>query len=493
MYDELIRLLQHKGYLGSVDPLLQWDQFVTMPPGALEFHVKQVAAIQYQCHRLETDPRIGQILAEIDRDGLDEVQLVNLCEIETLYDRMIRVPDSLVSERAELRVKSHEAWVVAKDENNFKKFLPFLERSIEIAREVALCIDKTSDPYETLLHEYEPNISLSELNILFTEIKKVVVPLVESICTESNQLKFLYDTYLLHREIPESLQMVFCRRLADIIGYDFEKGRLDTSVHPFTLAYGRITTRFSDGWWGAVASTIHEVGHAKYEHGLPLEHFGTPLGTARSMGIHESLSRLWENHVGKSHEFWKGQYDVLQNTYASALRYVNVDEFCTLINTVKPGYIRVNADELTYSMHILLRLEIEQALINDTLAARDLPEAWNIGMEKSLGVTPPTDTLGCLQDIHWAQGCFGYFPTYLFGSMISAQLWNAAEKKIDDLLLKIEKGDFFELDTWLFENIYIHGCRFSTKELIARACGEEPCSKYYTRYLHEKFSTLYDL
>ena len=488
MYGELIKYVKDAGVLASVGELLGWDYEVTMPRGASSLREMEMSLVASLRHKMLTDPRIGELLAKIDAGSLSEPEQANVREIRRNYDRALRIPVSLVEKSASLSIRAHEAWQKARATNDFPLFLPFLEQFVEIKRAMALAIGGKEEPYQTLLSEYEPDIRLAELEVFFKEIERSIVPLVEAIAKRE-----VPDTGILKRHVGISKQMKYNRGLAQRLGYDFKKGRLDTAVHPFTGCFGRITTRFTDGWAGTISSTVHESGHGMYEHNLPEEHFGTPLGSYRSLGVHESQSRLWENHVGKSLAFWRGEYPRLRKAYAPILDDLSPEAFYRLINVVAPGFIRVNADELTYSLHIALRFEIEKALVCGSLRAKDVPEAWNEGMRRSLGIVPPSDALGCLQDSHWTDGSFGYFPTYTYGSAIAAQLMEAATRSIPSLENEIGSVEVAELNVWLKENIHRHGCRYSTEELVTRATGDVPNPRAYIDYLNRKFRALYSV
>ena len=485
-YDELVRLVKRAGVTSSIAELLSWDQQVMMPSGAKHVRAEQMGLIKSIQHELAVHPRIGELLTKIDRNNLNEEQQAQVHEIEWAYRREIGIPTALAEEFAVLTASADSAWNEAKNGNNFLIFLPFLERIVEKQREIAHCMDPNREPYEVLMENFESGLSLASVNKFFGEIKSVTVPLVEAI----SKLP-VPDTSILEIPIQKSLQMGYNTWFTRKLGYDLGKGRLDLSSHPMTIGFGRITTNLSSGWWNAISSTMHEKGHGDYEHNLPFEHFGTPLGTARSLGIHESQSRLWENQVGKSLWFWEHNYDDLQSAYHHVLKNTDVTSFYRLINVVKPGFVRVDADELTYILHIALRFEIEQSLISGDLAVKDVPEAWDVKMEELLGIIPPTDTLGCLQDIHWSGGWLGYFPTYVVpGNMVAAQLFNMAAESIAPELFG---GNTKVLGEWLHQNIHRHGCRYGSLELVRRATGKELGSEDYTRYLTAKFSELYKL
>ena len=487
-YDELVSLTEKHGVFDSISELLEWDKETIMPRGASQIREKQREILEYQTHTNATNPRIGEILKTMDRSTFSEEQIAQVREIERNYKTKTCIPAELVKKEVRLKPRALASWKKAREENDFSIFETPLSEFVEIQKQKAHHINKKAHSYQTLLNEYERGFSLEEINTIFSRIKTTCVPLIKQIAVAAEP-----DTSFLSRDIPEEKQMLFFKEIASFLGFSFEKGRLDISVHPFSSAYGRITTRFTDGWWGAIGSVIHELGHGKYEHNLPFDNFGTPLGNARSLGVHESQSRLWENHVGKSHSFWSGYFGTLKQSYAPYLDDVSFEKFYRAINVVRSDFIRVNADELTYTLHIVIRFEIEKALIEGSLDVKDIPSAWNKKTEEILGITPPNDTLGCLQDIHWGYGEFGYFPTYTIGSMLAAQLWNAAKREIPFLDSLVYEGNFSPLNNWLEKKIHRHGCRYSTKELIYRATGKEPSVDDYVSYLYKKFSNLYSL
>jgi carboxypeptidase Taq len=387
---------------------------------------------------------------------------------------------------AEHASASHHAWEQAKKNDTFSIWAPYLKKTIALHRQKAQAIDMTRNPYEVLFSEYEHGLSLQEMQQFLTEMRDALVPLLKRV----KEKKKIDDTPLL-KKLSDDEQLVIAKKTMELVGYDFNKGRMDTSTHPFSAAFGRITTRFDKKWTEVLSCAMHEFGHAMYEHNLPIEHFGTPLGQAVSLGIHESQSRLWENHIGVSEEFWDFLLPHLQKE-VNHFDGLDAHSVFLAVNRVDPGPIRVMADELTYTLHIIIRFELEQALIEGTIDADDLPEAWRKRYEDYLGITPSTDAQGCMQDVHWTES-FGYFPTYSLGNMIAAQLYEAILRDIPDLKTQIRNGNFLQLHTWLIENVHKHGRKYSTKELVKHATGKELSTQAYITYLTEKFSILYEL
>ncbi len=483
-YEKLLEIYKKSAILDSVAEALAWDQEVMMPAGALSVRAQQSSTIVALEHDILTCEEMSDLLVALEKESLDPEQTANIREIIRCYKRAKNVPNELVQEFQETRIKGVEVWKEARKKNDFKLFLLYLKKVFELSIKTAECIDPDTHPYEVLLENYEEDISVEEIQCHLNKIKEHLVPLIAKIKDHK------IDDSFLAKEIAVEKQSEFNNFIAKAIGYDFSKGRLDVSAHPFTSCYGRITTRYNDGWWPAISGTIHEAGHGMYEHNLPLKYFGIPLGQYCSMSIHESQSRLWENNVGKSKNFWKNFFPKLKESYDLD---VDLDDFYKIINKVEPTLIRVNADELTYSLHIVLRFEIELGLIEGKINFENLPEVWNEKFREYFGIVPPNDSLGVLQDIHWSWGNIGYFPTYTLGSMIAAQLFAAAEKDIPNLATNVAQGRFDELRSWLNEKIWCHGKRYLTKELISKATGKEPNPDDYLNYLKNKYSEIYEL
>lgn len=488
-YDQLLRLVRKASIVNSVNEVLVWDRDVMMPRAESELRAKQMEVIGKLAHTYAVDKRIGQLLASIRLKGLSEEEQANVREIERDYNLATRVSTRLEGKLAAATSRGTIAWEKAKAENRFCDFLPHLELVLDLTKERAHALAPGKKPYDALIDEYEPGVTAEEFSALCNDIATELAPLTQAVMKAERE----HPTPCLAQDgVPVMVQQAYLKKLAWYVGYNGDRGRIDTSAHPFSTGTGRITYRVEDGWLLSIFSVLHEIGHAKYEYGLPEVHFGTPLGENQSCGVHESQARLWENHVGKSPWFWRGQYGALVSAY-STLKSVSPEDFYRIINKVEPSFIRTDADELTYGLHVVLRFELERNLLEDKLRPKDLPEAWNERMRELLGVVPPTDTLGCLQDTHWAEGMFGYFPSYLYGSMIAAQLWEAIEHGIPQVKLDMVHGVFTGVNEWLGEYIYQHGRRYSTKELIENATGSVPSSRSYTQYLHKKYKDLYKI
>ncbi len=483
-YEKLLEIYKKSAILDSVAEALAWDQEVMMPSGALPVRAQQSSAIAALEHDILTCDEMSGLLDALEKESLNPSQTANFQEIRRCYKRAKNVPNELVQEFQETRIKGVETWKEARKKNEFKLFLPYLKKVFFLFCKTAGCIDPNTHPYEVLMENYEQDMSIEEIQCHLNKTKEHLVPLIAKIKDQK------IDDSLLAKDVIVEKQGEFNNFIAKAIGYDFSKGRLDISAHPFTSCYGRITTRYNDGWWPAISGTIHEAGHGMYEHNLPLKYFCVPLGQYCSMSIHESQSRLWENNVGKSKNFWKYFFPKLKESYELD---INLEDFYKIINKVEPTLIRVDADELTYSLHIVLRFEIELGLIEGKISFEKLPEVWNEKFKEYFDIVPPNDSLGVLQDIHWSWGNIGYFPTYTLGSMIAAQLFTAAEKEIPGLATNLGEGKFDRLNSWLNKKIWCHGKRYLTKELIRNATGKDPHPNDYLCYLENKYSEIYEL
>lgn len=464
--------------LDDIGELLEWDEEVTMPENGLKARSRQKSAVSKLRHRVLTGERLGEILEALDRDELDREQEAVVREVEREREKMIAVPPDLMERISSKQTEAVEAWRQAREESDFEKFRPHLEEMVELMREYAAEVEPGEEPYRVLFREYEPYIGFERMENMLEELRDGLQPIIDG-ASGGKELDI---------SVPEEGQKEFCRDIARDLGLGEEESRLDTSTHPFTYGNaleGRITTRFSGDPSEAALITMHEGGHALYNLGLPEEHYGSPLGAPREMSIHESQSKIWENHVARSREFWGYVTPRIKEFFpeieASARDFYRAR---TRIRDDNP--IRVEADELTFHLHIALRFELERELVNGELAVEDLPEQWDRKMEEYLGLRPENDSEGVLQDIHWALGAFGYFPTYSLGSAIAAQLYNAAQQEID-IEEAVARGDFSPLRDWLRENIHRHGQLYRTEELVEHATGEKPSAKYFLDYARQKY------
>ncbi len=495
-YTELITYAKRLGLLQSIQELLEWDEHVYLPAGGSEYRAEQAAYLAGMRHEAATSPKLRELIETAveevrDRDTLT-AEAVNVREMLRDYDRAIKLPQELVEELSRTHSKANQAWVQARKDKDFSLFEPHLGRVFKLAKEVADCYGYTDDPYDALLEDYEPYARSKQITPLLHKLREALIPLVERAAASKTQP----DQDILRRTYPVVRQEAFAKQVVAKFGYDFTNGRLDPTVHPFCISPGpqdvRITTRYDENWFpGAFFSVLHEGGHGMYEQGALTEDFGTPMGTAVSLGVHESQSRMWENMVGRSHAFWEFWFSKAQQHF-TALADVTLDQFHFAVNTVKPSYIRVEADEVTYNLHILLRAELEMAMLHGDLPIEDLPGAWNEKFKEYFGIDVPDDAMGCLQDVHWSMGLIGYFPTYSLGNLYAAQLFSAAEKEIGDVDGLFRQGEFTPLLDWLRKNVHTQGRRFAPADLIEAATGAQPDSAYLVSYLTGKIEALYD-
>ena len=477
-YEELITLSRETALLASCHQLLQWDAEICMPRSGVQHRGEQMALLAGLAHDRATDPRWAELLAIVEGSSVisdpESAAAVNVRERRRDFDRETKLPRRLVEELARVSAMSSQAWSEARDRDDFPGFAPWLEKTFELAREKADAYGYTDARYDALLEDYEPGMTTSQLSNLFTGLRTQLVPLVESLRDARAP-----STTGSARDFPLDRQREFSEGVAVMIGFEIEGGRFDLGPHPFCTFIGpgdvRIALRYhTDNFASGFLAVLHETGHALYEQGLDPAHFGTPMGEAVSLGIHESQSRLWENLVGRNEGFWLHFYPQLQEKFAESLGDVSLDAFRKEMNRVEPGLIRVEADEVTYNLHIIIRFELERALLSGDLRAADVPGAWSELYQKYLGLIPDSDRNGCLQDIHWSEGLIGYFPTYTLGNMYAAQLYAAAESQLGPLSEKFAAGEFTTLRNWLKENVHCHGKRHRATALITRATGKAP-------------------
>jgi carboxypeptidase Taq len=493
-YNALIERVKDVHLATSLEWLLEWDQETYMPPQGAATRARQLAFIAGVGHEKLLAPEFGRLLTAVEAEAdPDPVVATNVRETRRIYDRRTKLTTQLVKQIAATVALAKDAWIKARQNSDFAAFAPQLARLLDLKREVAEQVGYENDPYDALLDEYEPGARVATLTPLFAEVQALLVPLVRSISASKTQP----DLTVLERDCPVERQAAFGRKAAETFGLDFQAGRLDTSAHPFCVAFSpedvRITSRYDPRWLPkSLFGVMHETGHALYEQGLHPEHAHTPRGMAASLGIHESQSRLWENFVGRSRSLWAYLIPLLQAEFP-ALADVTVDQWYFAINAVRPSLIRVEADEVTYNLHIMLRLNLERQLLAGKLKVRDVPDAWNAGMQELLGITPPDDAHGCLQDIHWAMGIFGYFPTYALGNLYAAQFFEAAERDLSELDVQLARGQCKPLRNWLREKIHQHGQQYRAGELVAAVTGTALSIEPFKRYLTRKFKPLYGI
>ena len=479
--------------VGKAASLLSWDQDTYMPGGGSEGRGHQLAALSSIRHGLVTGQKMSDLLSALEASGMDgaSAEWAMVREARRAYDRATKLPTRLVEELTRQGSSARQAWVAAREADDFKLFEGQLARMIELKREEAEAVGYTTERYDALLDEYEPGATAAEVRVIFAELRAHQVQLLADLGHSHAKL----DDGTLIGGFPAGTQASYVARLARKVGYDFRRGRIDETIHPFAESIGiddvRITTRYNeDNLATALFGTLHEVGHGLYEQGISPEYARTPLAHGAGLGVHESQSRLWENLVGRSLAFWEGEYPHLQRTFQDRLGEVPVADFYRAVNVARPSLVRIEADEVSYNLHILVRFELELALLNGELAAKDLPLAWNERYRDYLGVQPPSDLDGCLQDIHWSVGLFGYFPTYSLGNLMSVQLYEAAERQLGPQDDAIRAGNFEPLLGWLRQNVHQHGSRYLPSDLLERATGSKLDAAPYLAYLRRKFGAL---
>ncbi len=492
----LYESVKEVGIIGSCAAVLGWDERTYMPKGGQENRANQLAYLSGLAHEKFTNEKIGELLKEIEASGQIKDEFsddgANIREIRNEYDKAVKVPKKLVEEITHTSTMAQGVWGEARENSDFPKFLPYLEKLVKLKRELAECYGYEKEAYDALLDDYEPGATYESIGKVFEAFRSELVDLVAKIADSKKRP----DMSIIEQEYAVDRQKIFGESAAAAIGYDFGIGRLDETTHPFCTGIGpgdtRITTRFNPKHLGqAFFGIMHEAGHGIYEQGLPTEHHGLPMGDAVSLGIHESQSRMWENLVGRSQPFWKHFFPRAQQMFPLALGNVKFDDFLFAINDVRPSLIRIEADEVTYNLHILLRFEIEHAFFKGDLEPKDVPAVWNENFKKYLGIEPPDDARGCLQDIHWSWGMIGYFPTYTLGNLYSAQFYAKAKEDIPDLESQFEIGNFAPMKGWLRKHIHIHGRRYRAEKLVEVATGKPLSHKPMMDYMRTKYGELY--
>jgi carboxypeptidase Taq len=497
-YQQLVSHLSEVHNINMAGAVLGWDQQTQMPPGGAEARAVQLATLSRIGHEMFTGDETARLLEDAagELDGADydsnEASMVRVVQQD--YAELTKLPADFVAEQTRVTALAHEVWAKARANNDFKSFQSALERILELARQQADYLGYTDHPYDALLDQYERGITTAQVKEIFDGHKPQLVELIAAISHNADKV----SDAVLHQEFDVDSQRQFATDVVTAYGFDFTRGRQDVAVHPFCTHFShndvRLTTRFHNDFLNpALFGLMHEAGHGMYEQGIGDSLEGTPLASGTSLGVHESQSRMWENLVGRSREFWTWALPRLKAIFPSQLGNVDLDTFYKAINKVQRSYIRVEADEATYNLHIMLRFELETAMLAGTLQPADLPEAWNELFESYFGVTPPTDTLGVLQDIHWSAGLMGYFPTYALGNLLSVQYFNKAIQQHPSIPDEIAEGKFDTLLNWLRENIHQHGRKFTSDELTRRVTGESIQSRDYIQYLQTKFGEIYGL
>ena len=485
-------------YFTSILSLLHWDQETYMPPAGIRARSQQIAQLSALVHQKKTSRSFKQALGKWIHlssgkpkvKGLKKSELALLREWHKDFLRATRLPPSFVKTFSQVTSEASQIWSIAKKENNFQLFAPSLEKIIALCREKAERLGFEDHPYDALLEAYEPCMTTRKVEVIFSGLQKELTRLLQKI-TASRPI----DARFLGKKVGEAIQLELGNWLLSKLPTDKTCTRLDLSAHPFSTSLhpqdSRITTRvLPNGFMSNLFSVLHEAGHSFYEMGLPLETWGTPLSEATSLSIHESQSRWWETLIGRSLPFWKHLYPELQKKLPF-LKNIRLERFYRAINQVKPSLIRVEADEVTYCLHVIVRFEIEKELIQGTLAVADLPEAWNQKMKEYLGITPPNDREGCLQDIHWSLGDFGYFPTYALGNLFSAHFFSAFAKEHPDWESRVVEGELSFIREWLRNNIHKWGRMYNSEELAKKVTGKPLTERAYCSYLNKKYGDIY--
>ena len=498
-FDELKTRLAEIHDLNKIGSIMGWDQQVMMPPQGAAVRAEQMATLGRIAHEKFIAPETGKLL-----DGLrpfeeslpydsDEASLIRVTRDD--YDKARRVPAELRAEMTRESVLAHHAWAEARRQSDFALFLPHLRKNVDLKLKYVECFDEPAEQYDVLLDDYERGMKTAEVRQVFDDLKREIVPLIAAIAQRADRVsdKCLYGRFPIERQRDFSLSVV--RRF----GFGDDVWRLDPTVHPFATSSCtsdiRITTRYYEDFISpAIFGSMHECGHGLYENGVSPALERTPLCRGASLGMHESQSRMWENLVGRSRAAWTYFYPGLQAAFPEAFRDVELETFYRAINKVQPSLIRVEADEVTYGLHIIVRFELEQEMMAGRLPLRELPEAWNARMKSYLGIDVPNDADGVLQDVHWSSGYIGYFPTYALGSIISAQIWEKAVAAMPDLEAQFERGEFMALREWLRDNLHKHGRKFTPKETLKRVVGSDQIDiGPYVRYFKRKHGAIYGI
>jgi carboxypeptidase Taq len=497
-YNQLKTRMQEIWDLTKAQAVLAWDRQTKMPSKGAAARTRQTSTLSRIIHEYSTTEELGKLLEdltpwldELDFDS-DEAALIRLAQRN--YRRLTAVPTELVIEETQVGGEANVAWMKARQENDFASYVPHLEKMFDLAQRYADCFPEVDHPYDALLDRYEPGMMVETISRVFDEVKDPQSELIKAIAESGVEI----DDLLLHQNFPQAEQLEATREAVQILGYDFERGRLDLTTHPFSTSFSvddaRITTRVNEKFLNAcLFASMHETGHALFELGVSSQLEGLPLARGCSSGMHESQSRLFENLIGRSRAFSSHLFPILQKHFPAQLGNSDAEIYYRAINKVKPSYIRVEADEVSYNLHIILRFEIELGVLNGDISIKDLPEAWNEKFKAYLGVVPPTDTEGVLQDVHWSWGLIGHFTSYAMGNIIASQWWHQMAQEIpnqDDLMAQ---GNITPIREWLIENVHQHGRKYLPTELIQRVTGGPIDTTPYLAYLQSKYGELYQL
>lgn len=498
-FNELKTRLAEIHDLNKIGWILGWDQRTMMAPKGARVRAEQLASLGRVAHDKFTAPEIGRLLDQLQPHAeslpydSDEASLIRVARRD--WDKARRVPGELRAELSRSASLANAAWIEARKQADFQRFLPHLQKNVQLRRRYIECFDQTEDLYDVLLDDYEPGLPTAEVRRVFGELKRELLPLIAAVTRSGREI----DDGCLHGHFPIDQQRAFVLSVVGRFGFQTDSWRLDPTVHPFAsnscTTDIRITTRYAEGFLSpALFGTLHETGHGLYENGVSPNLERTPLCRGASLGLHESQSRMWENLVGRSRPFWRFFFPRLKAAFPAQMAGMDAEGVYAAVNKVQPSLIRVEADEATYNLHIILRFELEQALMSGDLALAELPEAWNARMQDYLGLDVPDDGLGVLQDIHWSGGMIGYFPTYALGNIISCQIWEKAQAALPGLEAQFEQGEFVPLREWLRDNLHQHGRKFTPAETLERVAGTPRIEVGpYVRYLYAKFQDLYAL
>ncbi len=494
LYKQYKELIQNVADINYASAVLGWDQEVYMPANGFAYRGRQLATLASMAHELSTGDEYGQLLEELSNRGdITDIQAANIRLSKEDYEKQKKLPTSLVQQLTNQVSKSYQAWIEARKSNDYKIYAPELQKMLQLVKEKANVYGYEGHVYDALLDEYEKGATVAQLDPIFEQVKEKLPTLLDKI-KEATQV----DDTIMYQYYPRKGQWDFSIDVLKAMGYDFDSGRQDISEHPFTTSFAptdvRITTRVDENDFASLLwSSIHEGGHALYEQGLPEDQYGMPLGEAASLSIHESQSRIWENNVGRGMHFWHHFYPKLQSYFPEQLKNTTEGDFYKAMNKVQPSLIRTEADELTYHFHVLIRYEVEKGLLEGVIKVEELNQVWNEMYQKYLGVSADNDKEGVLQDVHWAHGSFGYFPTYSLGSFYAAQFYNTATKQIDGLEEQFAAGKYGEFHQWLKEKVHRHGRHYRSDELCQMITGQGLDINSFIQYASQKYQGIYSL
>lgn len=494
-FEQLCSHFRECAVIGSVRAVLEWDEQTMAPPAAGAYRADQVAWLAKTLHSKKTELQVGDWLAELSEsdivaDPYSDMGATVRC-LQHDFDRERKRPSRLVEELSKQTIVGQQVWIQARKDDNYSLFAPQLDKILKLKREEADALGFEDERYDALLEDFEPGATTAHVMGVLSGLKSELVPLVQRIREAPRKP----DRSIVTRRLSSEVQRSLGQKAAEQLGFDFESGRLDISAHPFSTELGpndcRITTRYDEEFFPtSFFGTLHEAGHGMYEQGLNSAEYGLPLGMYASLGIHESQSRLWENFVGRSRAFWNYFYPEFQQQH-SGLADVSLDDFFFAMNDVKSSLIRVEADEATYNLHIIIRFELERLLLDEKLSVEDLPEAWNAAYDDLLGIRPDSDATGVMQDVHWGAGLLGYFPTYSLGNLFAAQLFAAASDELGDLNEMFQRGEFAPLLNWMQQKVHLQGRRYDAVELVEKATGSVPEHRHLMEHLNAKLEPLY--